>query len=113
MTKRARQALLKSIEHWHQNLDILIMNYLSKQQLTTDISTSGLDCALCAEYSSCFGCPVCLKTNATQCIGTPYKTVSDWIFYNVPFLQNYNTYYKQGYEAISDELEFLYRLLEE
>jgi len=119
VTKKAHKALLKSIQHWHENLDMLILNYLSgNEDLIEDVVCSGDDCALCTAFApSCYKCPICEFTGDSDCIGTPY-------FYFVGLLHSYldsgahlrvecdrRYNFERFYEAASQELEFLYSLL--
>ena len=117
MNTKTRKALLESIEHWHQNLDMLILNYLSgARDLTEDIGIYGPSCPLCEflDCLDCLKCPVRIKTGLTGCNGTPWRDVHDW--YNKKgqhWSSDRETNFKLGYEIIGDELEFLYSLLEE
>jgi hypothetical protein len=122
MAKKARAALLASIEHWHQNLDMLILNYLSGQPLSLDISTDASNCPLCACYNKaslddefCVACPICQHTEGRWCAGSPYAPANYWLqqaYQNVSSRSVIKDY-EIGYERISAELEFLYSLLPE
>jgi hypothetical protein len=112
MTKKAHKALLKSIEHWHENLDMLILNYLSgNKDLIEDVSSSGRDCALCVQFSpTCHNCPI-RDTGYSDCFETPYE---DFRIFSDTYLKveadrqyDFNNFY----EAAAKELEFLYSLL--
>jgi hypothetical protein len=110
MTK-ARKALMESIEHWHQNLDMLILNHLSKNNdLNEDIRIGCDFCSLCKEYHTDYGCGACpIKsfTGLSWCSNTKYKLICDW-YNNINLYDSYNC----GFKAISDELELLYSILD-
>jgi hypothetical protein len=108
MTKR--QAILASIEHWEQNLDMLILNNLAGEELTDDINTGSDYCSLCKKYkNNCVPCPIGkIKINDISyygCSNTPYEKVSEWHGY-------YEYDYNKGYRAIKAEIKFLYSLLD-
>jgi hypothetical protein len=112
MNKKTENALLKSIEHWHQNLNMLLVNHLSgEENLTKDIEIYSDHCALCKmfgrDWLTCNDdCPIVIKTGQDNCLDSPHENVEDW------FIDGLNNFEK-GYDAISKELEFLYSLLEE
>jgi hypothetical protein len=118
MTLTTKKALLKSIEHWHQNLNMLILNYLAGQNLRKDIHMTQEFCALCKLFNIgspyCIGCPVNENDQHTWCEGTPYDAASDWLekWYDEDD-SNRETDFKEGFRLISKELEFLYSLLAE
>jgi len=114
MTKRVKKALLKSIEHWHENLDMLILNHLSGEPLSREVYTTADNCALCAIFNTCNlceGCPVYNFSGWSLCEGTPYEDVVKWICWLMFYPRSVSGAYKRGYEVISKELEFLYSLL--
>jgi len=110
MTNKTRKALLKSIEHWRQNLDMLILNHLSGSNLCDDIVIDRRGCALCFEFwtSDCKGCPIEDYFGSHQCDNDVYYEVDAW--YNG---FSGHTGFESGYEAISGQLELLYHLLYE
>jgi hypothetical protein len=104
MNKNLRKAILKSIEHWHQNLDMLILNNLSNHYLIDDISILGEDCALCIYlHSLCCDCPLYDNYKWNCC--KEYQSVINWYY------GNHRTY-TIGYKVISVMLEKLYSLLD-
>lgn len=109
MNSKTQKALLNSIEHWHQNLNILILNHLSNSPLTTNINMTASTCPLCSLFfdSNCKNCPITINNPShCACTNTPYIDAANW-FYNG--LTNHD--YSLGYEVISNELEFLISLL--
>jgi hypothetical protein len=97
MTKR--QAILASIEHWEQNLDMLILNHLSNDYLYEDVHIFSLHCPLCQKYNDCENCPI-----GNGCIYTP------WIKVRNDYFNNYDNY-PSSYKVIKKEIKFLYSLL--
>lgn len=67
MTKKALNALKKSIAHWKRMAD---------DKAPFDEEPVSEDCALCKLYlheeEACDGCPVYEKTKRSHCAGTPY-----------------------------------------
>lgn len=122
------QALLDSIEHWWQNLDMLILNYLSGGELDADIRIYSRDCALCGLYievqGCCEGCPVRLDTGLGGCCGTPWKDVEHWyrckkdvegrVMSRGSKVESGSrrSDYCRGYKVVSAELEYLILLSE-
>ncbi len=101
-----KKALLESIEHWHQNLDMLILNHLSDSLLTYDIHIGPTSCALCILFNrDCDDCPINIANRNTGCSTGTYPIVSKMI------LNDDEKSYNKLYKAISNELEFLYSLL--
>ena len=106
------EALLLCIEHWEENLDMLILNELSGSDLMEDVSTSSLDCALCTLFwwaCRCKGCPISEETGQRSCGGTPFQDVIAW----VKRYEADSTSYEEGYEVFNAEIKFLYSLLEQ
>jgi hypothetical protein len=106
MNKRTKKALLDSIEHWHQNLDMLILNDLSNHaDLWEDIQFDGAHCPLCQLLQDmfCDNCPIHLA-GAPGCVNTPWSAVRSF-----QRVQDFPKVYK----VISDELEYLYSLLDD
>jgi hypothetical protein len=112
LTPAGRKALLKSIEHWHCNLDMLILNYLSgSYSLEDDIRISGDDCALCHLYRDCKSCPIS-EDQGRHCRGTPYYSVQDWMLEpRMACTGCTREDYREGYRVISAMLEYLYSVL--
>jgi hypothetical protein len=112
MTKKASKALKESIEHWHQILDMLILNYLSDSYLDTDIFMDGHYCPLCVLYSDggmCWDrCPVYKFTSEDQCVDTPYYEAREWLRCAKHIDEDI---YAEGYKLIATELAFLYKVL--
>jgi hypothetical protein len=119
INKKTKEAILESIEHWHQNLNMLLLNHLSGEVLIKDISIHSDDCALCQMFKGedCINkCPISLKfedleenqyyekTYTEGCYYSPWHDVVKW-FRRPKF--------EEGFKVISEELEFLYSLLPE
>lgn len=110
MKKSTRKALKASIEHWEQNLDMLILNHLSKEEdLTKDIYLFIDSCPLCkifygsdSFYSNkyCTGCPVFIATGSTGCDNSPWNKIYSWH-------GNKERTYAQGYKIFRAEILFL------
>lgn len=71
MSTKSEEALDESIAHWHS----------VKREYESCFRG---DCALCDKYYSedeeiyrCRGCPILIKTNKTNCKGTPYYEYND------------------------------------
>lgn len=76
LTPKARTALLASIEHYKQNIELLDADRLD------EISIRGSDCALCAEFYPkdqdgryCTKCPVFAYSAEPGCVGTPWENI--------------------------------------
>lgn len=111
-----KEAFVKCIEHWHQNLDLLILNELSffdstdeermslkSDYLWDDINIYGTDCALCWEYAKtgkCLACP--LKELGTLCC-KEWERVAN---------EEGTSDYAQAYAVITAMLNRLYKELE-
>lgn len=110
LNSKQLNALKKSIQHWEENLNILLLNYLSHQPLAIDVSIGGSHCECCIKFVDeyCHLCPIFLTTKAVWCENTPYRKVVELIKLERYF--NNNTF-QTLYKAISDELEFLYTIL--
>jgi hypothetical protein len=111
MNKRTKKLLLDAIQHWHENLDMLILNHLSgEKDLSTDIYMNSEACPLCVEYlrgtkeTFCALCPIFAKTECLYCEDTPFDGAGVW-------MDETPSDYEVGYKVISAELEFLYSLL--
>jgi len=103
MSKRTRVALEASIEHWVINLQMLILNHLSRECLWEDVSFYVDDCALCHLFyykRGCIGCPVREKTEEFGCCKSPWEDVYD-------LYQDGPDSYPAIYRAIVAEIEFL------
>jgi hypothetical protein len=125
MTKKARKALIKSIEKWERYLTVAhfvdasfvwIVDAcicIDNEILIDDPQT----CPLCNVFnksslgytSSCNRCPIYEKTGKLFCEGTPYFKISDWML----DFQNHRVDIKEGIDLIAEEVEFLYSLLDE
>jgi hypothetical protein len=102
--KKNIKLLNESIEHWYQNLDMLILNNLSDDYLYKDININSCDCPLCQNYY-CDMCPIGIDT-ANGCGSTPWIRVSYWISYWI----SEDGGYTEGYKVISEEIEYLINL---
>ena len=115
----------ESVEHWRQNLDMLILNYLSgihvkkkKDQylLYTDIGLNAKDCPFCtglfkwAESRGCGACPIYKKTKKGGCEKTPFNDVFLWTKRVKTGRMSRRDLYKLGFKVISAELNFLLSL---
>lgn len=76
LTPKARTALLASIEHYKQNIELLDADRLD------EIRFRGSDCALCAEFYPkdqdgryCTKCPVFAYSAEPGCVGTPWENI--------------------------------------
>jgi hypothetical protein len=106
----AREALLLSIQHWENNLNLALED--------KRISKDGHDCACCVEYfsnsleeeHSCDGCPIKKYTKAVLCCNTPYHKV----YLNSQYygLESDEANKQAQIKAIKDEITFLYKVLE-
>lgn len=95
-----KAGLWVSIQHWHENLDILILNKLSKHKILIDnIYIGSSHCPLCNTHFLCRNCVI--GDMYTSCSNTP------WVEINRVF---YCNDYDILYDKISAELEFLYTL---
>lgn len=112
MTKKAHKALLESIEHWHENLDMLILNHLSNSMLFEDIRMDRYVCSLCCVFfeNACVRCPVYKHTGLPSCRGTPYRKADEILDCDSTY-RSYDGLYKSMYKAISEEIDFLHSLL--
>jgi len=108
MTKKALKAFLTSIEHWHQILDLAILNYLSGSDLTEDIYIGSGSCPLCMSFF-CHDCPIGIS-GYHGCEGTPHIEVVDIIAKVALFKRSIS--FPKFRRAIEKELEFLYSLYE-
>lgn len=63
MDAKTLKALKSSIEHWEAN---------ARAESVDDASARDVDCALCAAFDHCIGCPVAKTTGASGCERTPY-----------------------------------------
>jgi hypothetical protein len=142
MDKKTKKALLDSIEHWHQNLDMLILNHLSDYPLAYDLEIYNNTCPLCkyfyivpykrevrllkvgGRYKAvesmvkdyrrvCWGCPIQGKTLKNRCKGTSWAYIEMLLSHSVRNIAQHKIEgYKKVYDAVVSELEFLYSLLE-
>jgi len=120
MTKRARRALEASIEHWVDQLCMLILDYLSGESLWEEIEIQGIDCPLCGLYqtgrTSCWRCPVYARTGLELCKGTPYGAVHRWLSEVMKAGRlpdgDRDYAYREGYRLIVAEIKFLESLRE-
>ena len=133
MNKKTLIALNKSIDHWFENLQILILNYLSNFDLNLDIDISAESCPLCKLFNndynhSCEKCPISNNGINRFCHGTPYSDVDRWLndvdkFFPLsakPQLSNITpmsldsltrlNLYKTGTKLISNQIDFLISL---
>lgn len=121
MNSKTRKAVLEYIKHWEQNLDLLILNYLSKNKdlfdntfdILEDINIYCDACPLCKLFDTdeeCSKCPI-----GHQCTNSPWVNVSEWFEDTVYFMcdDNLKKSYNDGYKVISDEINYLYSLLDE
>jgi len=71
-----KDALEKSIKHWEQNLKFAKLGDYDK------ITTSDTFCELCSWFFSdyCVGCPIRNHSGKTSCKGTPYESVTLFLF---------------------------------
>jgi hypothetical protein len=124
MTKKARKALIKSIEKWERYLTVA---HFVDASFTWDTACICIEneiliddpqtCPLCNVFnkssfgytSSCDGCPIYDKTRKQFCMGTPFIKIAGWMydFYNL------RVDIKEGIDLIAEEVEFLYSLLDE
>lgn len=89
-----------SIQHWHENLDMLILNKLSRHKnLIDNIYIGSSHCPLCNTHFLCRDCVI--GDMYISCSNTP------WVEINRVF---YCNDYDILYDKISAELEFLYTL---
>jgi len=130
MTKYQKKLHKEVVEHWYQNLDILILNYLSGNNLFNYISIGSSSCPFCGVYNvynismyddydcdGCVGCPIYLITKERYCRATPHvkieKLYKETNIYNPMLHYNKklrkNMYYRL-YRAISKEINFLLSL---
>ena len=115
MTK-AERLKRDAVNHWEENLEILILNYLADDNLTDDISISCCDCPFCQEYregynglgeeDDCLYCPIRIATGRRYCSGSPYIKVYKW-FDCSPFNDGYEVSFEKGLKAIMEEIDFL------
>ena len=81
MDEVTKAALLKSIEHWKENEEVLVIS---------EARVGAAHCALCGlfnrcgEDDDCEGCPVADATGHLLCGGSPYdatvEALDDWVF---------------------------------
>jgi hypothetical protein len=110
MNKKAAKALEKSIEHWEENLDMLILNYLSDDHLAKDIDISSDCCPLCQLFINkylCRGCPIFEFTGIALCGKTSWKNVNAWLSNSYYSHYDKKGVYEQGVEVITKQIEFL------
>jgi hypothetical protein len=116
MNCKTRKALIASIEHWRQNLDMLILNYLSgDSDLTEDIHIRSSSCPLCVLFIKkwsipCRGCPVYKNTGYRDCLCSTWGRVFRW-FNSRPVVGKKKDY-QRGYRVISAEIKYLVSLLD-
>ena len=81
-SKNQLKALNASIEHWRQNLDLLVLNKLTKLCLTDDIEINYESCPLCQinESSNCYDC-LLFVVNGEACTNSVWGNVNDWMHY--------------------------------
>jgi hypothetical protein len=98
----------KVLDHWHENLMILQLNFLSRQKLTRDIHTDILSCPFCLEYysKSCKECPIYLKSGEICCRETPYVRVLKALRISQAEKPKLSSY-QQLFNAIAEEINFL------
>ena len=67
MSKRAQEALEKSIQHWER---------MKVMKTPNEEKPSAKSCDLCILYEDnrCKSCPVKIATGVIRCAGTPYLT---------------------------------------
>ena len=118
--KQIEIAIWKSIAHWHENLDMLMLNYWNKEPLYLDIFIDTNHCPLCSlfyteKYYICPRCNQCpLDKNKNNCTkhDSTYAAVAQWklkSYMTTPDL--YSHYYKLGYITISNMINALYKIL--
>lgn len=110
--KKQRNALTKAIEHWHENLDMLLLNNLSKaEDLREDIYIGPKYCPLCRINRSCKNCLIGIETQREDCEGSPFFDVYYW-YYRTTRIPNYTRAddFNRGWESITGQLEYLYML---
>jgi len=114
ISKKELKALDKSIEHWWQNLEMLILNYLSDECLINDIFISEGYCSLCSYIlkmsqgwiDDCEDC-IIVKTGHKECGGGGcWDYVHTWYCSCEPN-------YKTGYNTISEMLNLLIKIRNE
>ena len=121
--KKQINALKGSIEHWEQNVNMLLLNYFSynkkdddslKNWITDNISFGYEECKCCEYYYKidCARCPISIVSNIDCCYNTPYKSFTRifWNYIDDVIPTNKNSFNKL-YKAACDELEFLYSVL--
>jgi hypothetical protein len=120
INKKTKEAILESIEHWHQNLNMLLLNHLSGEVLIKDIKIYSQDCPLCQMFKGedCYNkCPISLKFKDLKefdyhtegCYYSPWNDIVGFI----SMLGYKEINFEEGFKVISEELEFLYSLLPE
>lgn len=103
MNEVAKEALLKSIEHWKENV---------AAEFVSEMNTSPLNCALCEQFvrlaeGMCEGCPVMEKTGKQGCHDTPYYAAHDALV----ALQRGEGTIHEWRKAAQAEVDFLESLL--
>ena len=110
MDTLTKKAIKQSIVHWQENLMILQLNYLSKEELQEDIRIMGGDCPLCKLFDVCTDCPICKSSGCFHCYCTPWEEVRGLLQYSFAAYST-KTYYEKLFKAISNEINFLEGLL--
>lgn len=78
-TEKQIKAINASIEHWHENLMILQLNYLSGEELNKDFGMLGCDCALCTLHfkKGCYYCPLHITGNDCNYYDSAWRMIFD------------------------------------